>query len=243
VDNGGTAVSAWYNTPVYVGAFRVSFTYTNDQGADGMVFGFQNDSRGPTALGSGGGALAFDGIAPSAGLDFNIYGQNTVGIGFNVNGAVGPYTSTAPVVLDGLHDINVTLTYNGSVAHIVLVDAVTGDSFTADQPVDLPATLGASTAYMGFTGGDGGAVAWQEVHNFVYTPVVSLALQSAGPNSLTLSWPMGVGGYVLQSTTDLTVPFTNDAATVSQVAGKNQVTVSTATGKKFYRLSLLNTEP
>jgi hypothetical protein len=242
VNAGSTASSAWYNYPVYIGQFRVSFTYTNDQGADGMVFGFQNDSRGPTALGGAGGAMGFSGIAPSAGLDFNIYGPNVVGMGFNINGNVGPFSGTGPVAIDALHPNNVTLNYDGSVLHVTLTDPITSATYNRDIPANLPGILGGTTAFMGFTGGDGGATSQQDVYNFVYIPVVSLTAQPAGANTLKISWP-AAGGYILQSATNVTGPFTDDPATITPVGGNNQITISTTGSAKFYRLSLDTSEP
>ena len=65
--------------------------------ADGAAVIFQNDPRGATALGGGGGALGYSGITPSAAYQINVYAPNTIGTGVNINGATGGYTTTAPV--------------------------------------------------------------------------------------------------------------------------------------------------
>src|SRR5579859_505824 len=71
------ASSYWFTTPQNVTNFVASFTYTDVSGggADGIVFGLQN--TGVNALGGGGGALGFGGIASGAGDAFNIYGGNS----------------------------------------------------------------------------------------------------------------------------------------------------------------------
>ncbi len=65
-NNGGEARSAFYNLPVSAGPFTASFIYQagGSMQADGMAFVLQNDGRGPSAIGAGGGSLGYSGIAP-----------------------------------------------------------------------------------------------------------------------------------------------------------------------------------
>ena len=159
--SGSEATSSFYDYPLYIGAFTASFTYqdVNQGGADGVAFVMQNDLRGPAALGGGGGSLGLSGITPSAALTFNLYANSSGGMGvsFGTNGAQGlPYHSASPVALNSGDPINVSVSYDGSVVSVVLTDAVAQASFTTTIAGNLPAILGADTAYVGFTGGDGG---------------------------------------------------------------------------------------
>jgi autotransporter-associated beta strand protein len=174
-DNGNEARSAFYNTkqPIVVGnqGFRASFTYLNDQGADGAAFVIQNDPRGAAALGGGGGALGYNGITNSAAYELNIYGPNTIGTTFKTDGTTGGYSSISPVLLDSGDSIHVQLNYDPVAQTVTEVDTdlLTGDTFMNVYPVgDLAAVVGGTTAFVGITGGDGGASSLQDVKDFSY---------------------------------------------------------------------------
>src|SRR5207249_2429539 len=57
--------SAWYAFKQYIGAFQASLTYQDvgGNGADGAALVIQNDPRGLTALGGGGGGLGYSSIS------------------------------------------------------------------------------------------------------------------------------------------------------------------------------------
>jgi hypothetical protein len=44
-----------------------------------------------------------------------------------------------------------------STTKAAVIDAVTGAAFTASKVIDIPATVGNDTAFVGFTAGTGGA--------------------------------------------------------------------------------------
>lgn len=238
VGAGNSSRSAWYQFPLYVGAFQASFLYQDigGGGADGIAFALQNDARGLTALGGGGGGLGYLGITNSVALQFNIYG--TAGIAFNTNGATGGYeTNTAPVNISGGEPIKVGITYAAGVMHLVLSNTVTAGTFTTTLPVgSLPARLGADTAYVGFTGADGGAVSTQNISEFTYIPQPIMTAQAVG-GTVVLAWPASVGGYTLQSSGSLATPNWGDAGLpVTVVGNQYQATVTNPAGYKFYRL-------
>ena len=62
-----------------------------------------------------------------------------------------------------------TITYNGTTLTMKLTDVVTNKSFTLSKAINIPATVGASTAYVGFTGGTGGLSASQKIISWTYT--------------------------------------------------------------------------
>jgi hypothetical protein len=60
------------------------------------------------------------------------------------------------------------ITYDGTTLTLTLTDTVTKATFTTSSVVNIPSIVGANTAYVGFTGGTGGATAVQNVLNWSY---------------------------------------------------------------------------
>lgn len=189
------ASSYWFTTPQSVGNFVATFTYTDVSGggADGIVFGLQN--AGPTALGGGGGALGFGGIASGAGDAFNIYGGNSgSGSQYNTSFTGGPaLTPTTPMVdITSKHPINVTLSYRQADNAMVetLQDTVTSGTLTkVYRNIDISSAVGGNTALIGFTGGTGGVNANQTITNFHYT------IGSAPATPVAAFQPIAATGY------------------------------------------------
>jgi len=98
--------------------------------------------------------------------------------------------------------------------------------------------LGGQTAYVGFTGADGGISSTQTITDFQYVPLTALSVRTSGAN-VVVTWPMLPAGYVLQSRADLASgnwqPVPNP---VVQVGGQNQVTLPASAAKQFYRLGI-----
>ncbi|HEX3799703.1 MAG TPA: immunoglobulin domain-containing protein [Verrucomicrobiae bacterium] len=242
---GSEANSSFFSFPVYVGGFKASWLYqVTDSGggnpADGIGFVIQNDPRGASALGAGGGTLALNTIIPSVELEFNIYGgvASGVGIAFDINGAIGPNTFPSPVLISSGDVIATTLTYLNGKASLTLQDTNAGTSYSTSASINVPSTVGANTAYVGFTGADGGSFATQQVSNFQFISLLNLSATASGTN-LNLTWPAGVGGYVLQKSASLTSPsWSNVTNAVTTVSGMNQVTVPVTGSQEFYQLVL-----
>jgi CheY-like chemotaxis protein len=245
VNHGSTASSAFFNTPMYIGAFEVSFIYQDvtGQGADGFTFCVQNDPRGAAALGGTGGALGVSGIAPAAELTFNIYSGSPggPGVSYGTDGSNGaPYLNTYPAYLPGANPIAVQILYQNGTAQLTLTDPAAGAAFSTNFPIgNLPAILGSNVAYVGFTGADGGVSSEQTVSNFVFAPLTTLSIALSGSNAV-ISWPASLlGYYVLQSASNLAEPnWQNVTAPITQVGGQNEVTVPYAGTKQFFRLAL-----
>jgi autotransporter-associated beta strand protein len=195
--NGGIANSAWFGTKVPVGQFTATFRFSQSNPtnpADGITFGFQNQSA--TAVGGAGGGLGYTGITPSAALTLNIYaGAGNQGPGFSTNGSnPGGYLTPGNISLQNAQPGNeVTLTMNYDGTNITL-HMVQGSS-TFDVPAgaltaNLPAIVG-STAYIGFTGGTGGQNAQQVIDQFSYNllaqTVYSNAVSVAGGGASTVN--------------------------------------------------------
>ncbi len=245
---GSTARAAFNANKVNISSFNAVFTYqlTSAVGADGATFCIQNDTRGAAAVGGGGGGLAYSGIRPSVALGLNIYSPNTRGISLLQNGVLpiaGPsaYMSILPVPLgDNTDTIRVNLSYFNRLLKATFTDTVTAATFTTNMVVDIPATVLGTTAYVGFTGADGGTVSTQVITDFSLTPTPpSVTLQSTRVgNNLVLSWPASAGAF-LRSSPSLSNPtWSNVNAQIQFVGELIQVTVPFADGALFYRLDV-----
>jgi hypothetical protein len=62
------------------------------------------------------------------------------------------------------------MTYDGTTLTMTITDTTTpADTFTTSWPINIPATVGGNTAFVGFTAGTGGQTATQEIVNWTYT--------------------------------------------------------------------------
>jgi fibronectin-binding autotransporter adhesin len=244
--NGNEARSAFFNTPqpfsIGAAGFTATFTYQpgGTLGADGTTFMLQNDPRGATALGGAGGSLGLNGISPSAALEINIYSGHTIGTNFVTDSSTGNYNGTGQVNVNSGDPINVTLSYDPvhNVINEMLADPVANTTFTTSYSnINLATTLGAGTAYIGFSGATGGLNSTQTISNFSYsvlasTPgVYSNAVIVPGNASSTID----VGPTAANPTVNI--------GTLSVGAGSSStlnVTASTAAANQAYGLSLGN---
>jgi len=171
-NSGSRAGSAYCNTRVAAPhlPWYASFRYetgdkmTNNP-ADGIAFILQNSSL--TALGANGHALGASGITPSIGIFFNIY--NADSIGWIVDGNRVDAT-TAINGLDLVAGVDVDVVYDGIKLTVTVIQ---GEKvYTAERVVDLYEKFGGGGAYVGFTGGTGGATAQQFVGDFAMVDAV-----------------------------------------------------------------------
>jgi hypothetical protein len=239
--------AAFFDAPVYVGAFEASFTYQVVTGpsssADGSTFCIQNDPRGASAIGAGGGGLGVNNaITPSFELELNIYSANGlggVGASWDTNGIIGPVLPTTPVIVNSGDPIGVDITYEGSVATATLTDTNAGASFTFSTNVNIPSVVGAGTAYVGVTGADGAVKSTQVISDFQFVSLLPLSVQHTGGN-LVFSWPASSGAYELQTSPVIgpAANWTAVAASQSYSNGEIQVTIPVSGTDVFYRLVL-----
>jgi len=250
----GESASGFYNIPQYIGGFIASFTYQEVGSfipADGVTFCLQNDPRGASATGAAGGDLGYYGITPSAAFEMNLYSdaQGGSGIQFGANGSTpdsvdptAPYMGTGNVSLISGDPIHVQLYYGQNLLKVSLTDTTTGSNFITDFSVNLPALVEGSSAFIGFTGGDGADVSTQMVSDleFSYTtpPVLSVA-HGAASGSVVVTWPVSVATlFVLQESASLNGTWSNVNVTPMIVNSENQVTLTPGTRTAFYRLIL-----
>jgi hypothetical protein len=221
-DGGGTeAASAFFTTPINVSNFTTDFSLQlTNPNADGMTFTIQG--TGPTALGPTGGGLGYGpdtpggppGIGKSVAVKFDLYnnaGEGTDSTGMYTNG-VSPTTPALDMTSSGvnLHSgdvFNVHMTYDGTTLKMTITDAVTQtQNFSASWPINIPSTVGANTANVGFTAGTGGLTATQEIISWTY------ATSGGLPTAATPTFSPSPGTY--NSTQSVTLSDTTPGAVI-----------------------------
>ncbi len=174
--NNSQKASVYYKQQVSVAAFSTQFELRlKNAVADGMTFVIQG--IGPTAIGKMGGGLAYQEMEKSVAVKFDLHsnsGEGTNSTGLYLNGAVPEVNNSVdlsgtPINLHSGHPIRVNMDYDGQVLQVTMTDTATQASDMQSYPVNIPAAVGASTAYVGFTGSSGGLSAVQHVANWTYT--------------------------------------------------------------------------
>ncbi len=175
--------SAWFSTPVNIQTFGAEFSFQPTQAtANGMTFAIQ--SVGPTAIGPGGAGLGYGASSPSGlpgipnsiAIKFDLYnsfGEGVDSTGLYKDGA-SPTTPAIDMTSSGVnlhsgHAFRVQIVYNGTKLVMRITDQTTRATFLTSWPINIPATLGGNTGYVGFTGATGGATAIQDVLTLIYT--------------------------------------------------------------------------
>jgi len=193
---------SWFSSGTYpINSFTTSFDYQASGSADGMAFILQDSTAGSSALGTsgGGGGLGYDGIFPSAAVEFNIYDGHMRGTYFATNGSTGNYNPTGDVEVQSGHEIQVVLSYNDSVLTETLTDLTNGHTYsTSYNNVDLASILGSDTAYVGFSGGTGADTSTQTVSNFTFQvdPTVYWAGASGADWTTANAWTVSGGNTI-----------------------------------------------
>jgi Chitobiase/beta-hexosaminidase C-terminal domain/Legume lectin domain/Fn3 associated len=177
------ASSAWFTMLVNVQTFTTDFSFQlTNPNADGITFTIQN--AGTAALGPSGGGLGYGaglpggtpGIPVSVAVKFDLFqnsheGNNSTGLYTNGASPTSPSTTLGGGVNLHSGDIfKVHITYDGTTLTMTITDTVTNATFTTSWPINIPATVGANTALVGFTAGTGGQTAIQEIISWTYGP-------------------------------------------------------------------------
>jgi len=249
---GGEDRGSFFSDPQFIGAFTASFVYQagGSKAADGAAFCLQNDPRGPSALGGGGGALGVgpnSAVSPSFELELNLYTGNGEKVGYLIgtngltgsSGGNGNYLAPGAVQINSGDPIGITVNYANPLMTLTFTDAVARTSFTTNMNVgDLTQLLGTNTAYIGFTGADGGSTSIQTISDFSFLSFPEASIGANG-TSLFVSWPGGTPGYTLQQNSDLTT--TNWVDVTNQPVLTNGLNIFTTPyngSSSFYRLLL-----
>src|SRR6266851_2147183 len=221
----GDAASAWYNSPVNIQQFNSNFSFQITGGtnptADGFTFAIQGGSG--TAIGPSGAGLGYGGsggIPNSVAVKFDLYSNNGEGFdstGLYVNGTL-PTTPAVDMTSSGVNlhstDIfNVQMSYDGSNLTMTITDATTNATFTKTWPINIPATVGGNTAFVGFTGGTGGNTAIQEIINLTMTstPITAAATPTFSPAAGTYSSAQTI--TISDTTSGASIYFTTNGTT------------------------------
>jgi hypothetical protein len=166
--------SAYWTTQVNVQSFTTDFNFQlTNPNADGFTFVLQNSAL--TAIGAVGGGLGYSGIPKSVAVKFDLFNNNGEGnnsTGLYVNGSSPTIPATTLGGGVNLHSgdiFHVHMTYDGTTLTMTITDTnVPADTFTISWNINIPGTLGANTAFAGFTGGTGGLTATQEILTWTY---------------------------------------------------------------------------
>lgn len=193
---------------------------------------------GVTAVGASGGALGYSGIAPSAAWGINLYtaGGQPQGISNSIwtNGSIaGGFGTPTGVSVYGT-PVDVQLAYVYSTKTLTATLTQGANTYTKTYSgVDLPVAAG-KIAYVGFTGGTGGATAIQTVSNFTYTGTGSQI--TAYANALAVS-PGVVGNINLQAKAGA-ADFSLGTLTLGSGSSFNLAAEQASTANQPYSLTL-----
>jgi len=140
-------------------------------------------------------------------VKFDLY--NNAGEGIDSTGLYTDGASPTVPAIDmtssgvNLHSgdvFNVQLGYNGTTLTMTITDASNkADTFTTSWTVNIPATVGGNSAYVGFTGGTGGVTAIQDILSWSSTPTINFASGFSG-TEVTLNGNAAYNGSSLQLT-------------------------------------------
>ncbi|MDB5355722.1 MAG: hypothetical protein JWN24_2175 [Phycisphaerales bacterium] len=221
-----TSASNYQETSVFssslvgVTGFNTQFTFQLSPGAntaDGFTFTLQGAA--PTARGLYGIGLGYakdpsgstPGVQKSVAIKFDLY--NNAGEGPD---STGLYTNAAAVTnvgsidlrpsnidLHSGHVFQVNLSYDGATLTETITDTTTAATFNTSYPINIPAIVGANSAYVGFTAGTGGLNAVQSILNWTYSPIGSATVSPNAPSGL---------GAIPSSATSVFLSWTNNAA-------------------------------
>ncbi len=201
------------------------------------------------------------GIASSIAIKFDLYddgGEGADSTGYVSQGAVPTTANSVSLSTSGLdlHDgdlFKVSLTYDGTTLTETIQDVGDSNSTTLTYPLNIPAVVGASTAYIGFTGGTGAVTATQQILSWAYAPTVavspnaptSLGVTPASATSVYLTWTNNAtnqSGYHLDRATD--AGFTQNLITENLPANPSSyLDIATGLapgGTYYYRLRATN---
>jgi len=253
--NGNTfeASSAWATAPVDISAFTSDFTFQmQNPVADGFTFAVQ--SNGISAKGAFGGSLGYATIPNSVALKFDIWnnsGEGKDSIGVYTGGAQPTVPATdltgSGIVLTSGDIFHVHLVYSGTVLQVSITDTNTSASYSAVFPVDIPAAIGTSWGYVGFTGGTGGYTVTTNIQNWTFRPVSPQVAAdpafSPAPGTYTNALQVSLNSVTPNATIYYTVDGSQPTSSSAVYSGPIQVNGTSLTIKAFASAANLSDSP
>jgi hypothetical protein len=225
------AGQAWYVTKQDVTSFTTDFTFKITSNGYGICFVIQNDPRGVGAGGDSNGLGYFaysenpagTAIGNSIAIAFNATPNGSSGsesytgpapsmTGLYLNGGLLMDNGIMPVqdlIPQGINlqsgDVmSAHVVYDGTILSINLTDTVTKAQAYFQWPVNIPAAIGSSSAFVGFSGGTINPVPllidswswWQGYNTRLASPTFSPAAGSyTSSQSVTINGPAGATIY------------------------------------------------
>jgi hypothetical protein len=200
------AAAVWAPTPIHVQTFQTSFVFRleGEPGRLGDGFTFALIANRPAGPGVAGGGLGYAGLMDSVAVKFDLVdnaGEGGHSVGVFTGGADPDMPAVrldgSPIHLHAQHPMRADITYDGAVLTVTLTDmTLPTHTWSHTFAVDIPAAVGGSMAYAGFTAGTGELFARQAIESWTLAdaapvnqaPVVSpITVQLVGPGHLNLS--------------------------------------------------------
>jgi hypothetical protein len=227
------ASAAWSTTKVNVQGFSTDFSFQQspapgiDRIADGLTFTIQ--AAGTSAVGPYGGGLGYGatlpggtpGIPTSVAVKFDLFsnaaeGNNSTGLYTN---GVSPTKPAIPlgggVNLQTSDIFAVHISYDGATLTMTITDtANVTRTFTTSWAIDIPGTVGASTAYVGFTAATAHYTSIQDILNWTFVSNASGQPTAATPiiSPTTGTYPSPQTVTITDSTSGSTIFYTIDGS-------------------------------
>jgi hypothetical protein len=169
---GNEARSAFYQTEMDVRSFTTQFRFKISPGATADGFTFCIRGGEPTAVGAPAGGLGYQGLTKSVAVKFDLYsndGEGPNSTGLYLNGDKPTNADAIDLTPSGIdlhsgRSYETTIDYKDKKLTLNIADIDDAKKkFSHTFDVDISAAVGGAKAYIGFTGGTGGASATQDV--------------------------------------------------------------------------------
>jgi len=195
----GQRGTAFTSSAVGVSKFSSVFTFRimnpggatdgfGQTGADGLTFTVQSSPAGASALGVGGGSLGYGTISPSVAVEFDTWfnggaldlTSNDIGVDLNGNLASIQTVGATPQFDNGAI-WTAWIDYDGTTLEVrANTTGLRPAAPTLSQIIDIPTTLGTSTAFVGFTAATGAAFGDHDILSWRYSVPEPTALGLLG---------------------------------------------------------------
>lgn len=186
--------SVFSSTPIATNRFQADFSFRisnpdgfsdgTEPGADGIAFVVQTVSAD---IGGSGGGLGYQGIVPSVAVEFDTFQNfafNDISsnhLGVNADGSVDSLaTSDVAERFDNAEIWNARVSYDGfTLTALAAPEGLPLNTYSISLGIDIPAVVGQSTAFVGFTAGTAAAFADHDLLSFSYDSTIPTPASAA----------------------------------------------------------------